>query len=304
MNQHNLLPVTLLLLMMAVSLPALFGLPLEITIILLIVYVVVLSAFSFVHGTQMLGRKKIAAFFCIAVLVTYLMEWLGTHFGVPFGHYYYTNRLGPMLMEVPITIPFQWFNILYASYIMSQILLSGWRKREDQAGQSTVEGQILSKAYPRLIVTSIIVGLFMVSWDFINDPYMVGEGMWVWTDPTEFFGLMLFGIPFSNYLGWVLTGAIAVLVFELYRYFADRLPRNSLETHTESGELLALVPYVYVYVFQALSGLTSGVFSLMSAGGWEPIVLAAIGGGIAAIATVWGYSQIRSPLRKIATNSP
>jgi uncharacterized membrane protein len=294
MNLHDLLPVTLLLLMMAVSLPALFGLPIEVMIILLILYVVVLSAFSFVHGAQTLGKKEIVVFFCITALVTYLMEWFGTHFGVPFGHYYYTNRLGATLMEVPLTIPFQWFNILYASYIMSQVLVSGLRKREDQAE----EGQLLSKAYPRMIITSIIVGLFMVSWDFVNDPYMVGAGMWVWTDPGEFFGLMLFGIPLSNFLGWVLTGAIAVLVFELYGHLSNRLPRDSVATHTESGKLLALVPYVYVYIFQALSGLGSGVFSLMSKEGWGPIVLAAIGGGIATIATGWGYLQTQSQCRR------
>jgi uncharacterized membrane protein len=293
MNKHTMLSTALLVIMIAVSLPAFIGLSMEITIILLILYVVILSSFSFIHGAQMLGKKQIFVFFCIAVIVTYLMEWLGTHFGIPFGHYYYTNRLGPMIMDVPIAIPFQWFNILYASYIMSQIFLSRWTSQRRSNRQDDTQERPHSREYLRMLATSIIVGLFMVSWDFINDPYMVGVGMWVWTNPTEFWGLMLFGIPLSNFLGWILTSAAATLIFELYQYHKEHIREELVRSDVDRGKILVLVPYAYAYAFQTLNGITSGVLSLQSVNGWGPMMLAAISGGIAVAITIWGY--IRTP---------
>jgi len=91
---------------------------------MLILYVAFFFGFSFTHGLQTLGGRAISVFFGITALTTYVMEWLGTHFGIPFGHYYYTNQLGPLLMDVPIVIPIQWFNVLYVCYLMTNIILT------------------------------------------------------------------------------------------------------------------------------------------------------------------------------------
>jgi uncharacterized membrane protein len=289
MNRENALLVTLLIAMMAVSLPAFFGLPLPIKILLLILFVVILSAFGFTHGAQTLGQRGIIVFFTISALVTYLMEWLGTHYGIPFGNYFYTNQLGPMFMDVPIVIPVQWFNILYVSYIMTDIIVSGIESRKGKAKHDNVEESKLSKAFPRMLLISVIVGLLMVSWDFINDPYMVGVGMWVWTDPTEFLGLVLFSIPLSNFLGWILTSVIAVLLFELYWHHSDDISRKT--TNMKHARILVLVPYLYMLVFQAINGIVSGVFSAAAIEGLGPILLASASMGLAIAVTSWSYLE-------------
>ena len=290
MSRQNALAISLLIAMVAVSLPAFFGLPLHIVILLLLLYATTLIAFSFVHGVQTLGLRGVSALFCITVIVTYLMEWVGTHYGIPFGHYYYTDQLGSLLMDVPIVIPLQWFNMMYACYIMTNIILSGG-KREGETIPSKSGEWTLSTAFPRMVVTSIIVGLFMVSWDFINDPYMVGLGSWVWTSPTEFLGLMLFGIPLSNFLGWVLTSAVTILLFELYAYRRGLTQKRVTDIKSGPAILLVLVPYLYALIYQATSGVLAGVFSLPSMYGWGPIVLATVCMGLAATLTMLSHRR-------------
>jgi uncharacterized membrane protein len=279
MNQRDLLPVALLVCMAALSLPVLFGLPWSTTIVLLVLYVLTLTAFGFVHGSQTLGVKGILVFFCFSAATTYAMEWLGTHFGIPFGHYYYTEQMGPLLMEVPVIIPLQWFNMMYVSYIAADVILSRWRRGDT----SRPFAQVL----PRMASVSLLVGLLMVSWDFINDPYMVAVGMWVWTHPSEFFGLVLFGVPLSNFLGWVLSSAVAVFLFEVYAHRAGFDSQIVRDTKLGPSVLLVLVPYLYALFYQAASGLLTGVFSLASADGWGPIGLATASMGLAAALTVW-----------------
>jgi uncharacterized membrane protein len=140
-----------------------------------------------------------------------------------------------------------------------------------------------------MLLISVIVGLLMVSWDFINDPYMVGVGMWVWTDPTEFLGLVLFSIPLSNFLGWILTSVIAVLLFELYWHHSDDISRKT--TNMKHARILVLVPYLYMLVFQAINGIVSGVFSAAAIEGLGPILLASASMGLAIAVTSWSYLE-------------
>ncbi|MFW9975870.1 MAG: carotenoid biosynthesis protein [Candidatus Thorarchaeota archaeon] len=294
MYRSNVISIGFLSLMIVVTLPVFLNPPLYMLIIVLTLYVAMFFGFVITHGNQTLGGRTISVFFGITFLVTYVMEWLGTHFGVPFGHYYYTNQLGPLLMDVPIVIPFQWFNTLYVCYIMTNIILGRGDIVDSEAKTSESGVSRFSVIVPRLLATSLIAGLFMVSWDFINDPYMVGMGNWVWTDPTEFFGLTFHDIPLSNFLGWVLTSALTVLLFDLYRY-RYRMPiRWTMNTTAKPMMGLVLVPYLYLLAFQAAHGVMQGVFSFEVLMAWEPIALAMVSMIIAAALTSWRYFQTRS----------
>ncbi len=287
MNRSDAISIVFLSLMIVVTLPVFLNPPLYMLIIMLTLYVAMFFGFVMAHGNQTLGGRAISVFFGVTFLVTYVMEWLGTHFGVPFGHYYYTNQLGPLLMDVPVVIPFQWFNTLYVCYIMTNIFLG--RSEIAERGLSSVSR--FSAVVPRLLATSVVAGLFMVSWDFINDPYMVGMGNWVWTDPSEFFGLAFHDIPLSNFLGWVLTSALTVLLFDLYRYRYQMPIRWSVNTVTKPVMWLVLVPYLYLLVFQTAHGVMEGVFSFEVLMSWGSIALAMICMGFAVALVCWRYFQ-------------
>jgi putative membrane protein len=68
-----------------------------------------------------------------------------------------------------------------------------------------------------LIVLSATIGL--TAWDFLLDPWMVGEGHWQWTNPEPALpGLP--GIPITNYIGWIISTFILFLIL-------DRFPRRT-----------------------------------------------------------------------------
>jgi uncharacterized membrane protein len=172
---------------------------------------------------------------------------------------------------------------------MTIIVLGKTKMKKVRLEQHEIGQSGAVKRASRFLAIPIVVGLFMVSWDFINDPYMVGVGMWIWTNPNEFFGLMLFGIPLSNFFGWVLTSGAAILLFEVYKH------RNSFESQrvtdggSDSSVLLVIVPYLYMLIYQAASGITMGVFSYASIDRWVPIALASICMMIATILTLHRY---------------
>ncbi len=245
--------------------------PLLLMIILLSIYVIILFAFCIIHGARTLGRTTIVVFFASSAAVTYIMEWLGTHYGVPFGSYYYTYKIGPLLFGVPLVIPIQWFNMLYICYMLSRAILA----RACVVGPART--QIVSS-----FVLALTTGLVMVAWDLINDPFMVAMGAWVWTDPAWFYGLMYQGIPITNYIGWEFTSLLAVLVFELYRARAD-IAVHWFDDRHKISNLLILIPYAMAYFSQAIQGVMFGVLPLESPTGQIPLIAAGATMGIISV---------------------
>ena len=278
MNNEDIVSLSLILLSIAVSLPSFLEISSQTRIFLLLLYIIFLSSFTFYHGSKTLGRNNIIVFVGISIIVTFVAEFLGTHYGLIFGHYYYTESLGPKFINVPIAIPLTWFNILYLSYVLSQILLL-----------PLFSSQSSSKVIFKGLASSVLVGLCMVIWDLINDPYMVSLGMWVWTEPAEFFNLMLFDIPVSNFIGWFFTSAVVIVLFEIY-YFKTINPEVSpLKRTIETNFYLVLIPYIYLVVFQALNGLSTGLFSPIT--GWGPIALSWTGVSIITILIIVNYTK-------------
>jgi putative membrane protein len=56
------------------------------------------------------------------------------------------------------------------------------------------------------------VGAFgLMAWDVFLDPQMVGDGHWTWAHPTPSLP-GVDGIPLTNFAGWLLVGALMMLV--------------------------------------------------------------------------------------------
>lgn len=124
----------------------------------------------------------------IAALVGILawgIEFLGSSTGVPFGEYDYTTTLQPQLLHVPLVIPLAWLMMLPVAWAVAQII----------GGRSPRWRFILLSA------------LAFTAWDLFLDPQMVSWGYWVWAYPVGYFG-----IPWSNYAGWLLAAAVLTAV--------------------------------------------------------------------------------------------
>jgi uncharacterized membrane protein len=132
-----------------------------------------------VVADAVLRNRMPALFAFVAVyLVSLASELLGTAYGVPFGPYSYTSLLGPKWFNlVPLLIPLSWFTVSWACWVILRQRTSG--------------------------VPAILLGTsLLLAWDLLLDPAMSKvTSYWVWGETGSYYGM-----PWSNLLGWGLTG--------------------------------------------------------------------------------------------------
>jgi len=126
-------------------------------------------------------RRALRTFFIVGSL-SLLVEMVGSATGFPFGGYAYTGELQPQVGHVPLLIPLAWFMMLPTAWAVA----ARWRRRW-------------------LFVP--LSALALTAWDLMLDPQMVAWNLWQWDNPVGFFG-----IPWSNYAGWLLTAALLTLL--------------------------------------------------------------------------------------------
>src|SRR4030088_3434294 len=73
-------------------------------------------AFALVHGAVRYGWGGIATFIVISLVVSNILENTSILTGFPFGHYYYTDDLGPKLFLVPLVIGVAYFFTGYLAW--------------------------------------------------------------------------------------------------------------------------------------------------------------------------------------------
>ncbi len=113
----------------------------------------------------------------------WLVEYIGSNTGLPFGTYQYTEKLQPQIAHVPVLVPLAWFMMLPVCWAVAEKLVgrpSGWRFMAAAAAA-------------------------MTAWDLFLDPQMVNWQFWLWMDVPS---INYFGIPFLNYAGWFVSSWI------------------------------------------------------------------------------------------------
>lgn len=161
-------------------------------------------ALAFVHVWVGFGWKGAAALFAAGYAIGFAAECASIHTGFPFGFYDHTDVLGMKLAKVPLFIPFGFFAITYLAWIIARLIV------EDGRGQT-------------LIWTPIVTGLIATSFDVATDA--IGAtvyGHWIYRHPTG-----IFGVPLTNYLGWILTTWAIGLAFSLIAPRFERTPPMS-----------------------------------------------------------------------------
>lgn len=152
------------------------------------------------HAMGRLSVSRGLTLFAVSFVVSLGAELLGTATGLPFGAYHYTQLLGYKIGGlVPFNIPTSWFYMLYASLAICGRLLPA----KDDA---------TSRWY-----WAFMAALVLTAWDVSMDPAMVKTLHWVWDVPdlsdhsgfVQFFASpSFFGMPLTNWLGWLLTGTV------------------------------------------------------------------------------------------------
>ena len=146
----------------------------------------------------------------------YGIELVGVKTGLPYGEFAYLIDLGPMLFgQVPIGLPVFFLPLVLNSYLLVVLLL----------------GSRAASTWLRLGGTLGMV----LAMDLVLDPGAVGLGFWAYLD-----GGRYYGIPATNFVGWVFSGAISVWVFD--RILArDRLLERLADCRFMLDDLISFV---------------------------------------------------------------
>ncbi|MFC6718606.1 bisanhydrobacterioruberin hydratase [Natrialbaceae archaeon GCM10025810] len=122
---------------------------------------------------------------------TYAIEFVGVRTGWPYGTFEYGIRLGPMVAdEVPLALPLFFVPLVANAYLLTVLVLG------DRA-----------RSLPLRLGGAVAA---VVAVDLVLDPGAVAVGFWTYVPPGGYYG-----VPLSNYLGWLLSGAVGVVLFDL-----------------------------------------------------------------------------------------
>jgi uncharacterized membrane protein len=207
-----------------------------------------LLALSVWHAVVVKGVGPTIAFFIIAIVISWVCEFIGHNKGWFFGHYHYTATLGPAIGGVPLIITVTWSLIVYTAF-----MLVGWF--------FDMGGEIRSRSWRGRALWSVLIAAasatLVCAWDLIVDP-MATSGVW-WTaagrDPWWYWfyggpylrelpgkpGLGLPGVPIGNFVGWWVAPFFMVLIFCLFFQKRDRIKGSLLNA-------LPLLVYFYIYI--------------------------------------------------------
>jgi len=109
------------------------------------------------------------------VLLGFTVEYVGSHTGIPFGRYHYTDVLRPQIGHVPVIIPLAWLMMMPPSWAVAALLVG---------------------PEPRWLF-AVTAGAAFTAWDLFLDPQMVHWNFWQWEKKGRYFG-----IPAGNFFGW------------------------------------------------------------------------------------------------------
>jgi putative membrane protein len=183
---------------------------------------------------------------------TYAIEYVGVTTGYPYGTFQYGVELGPMLGGIPVALPLFFLPLVANAYLLCLLLLGD--------------------AARRVVLRVPLVVAAVIGMDLVLDPAAVSIGFWAYEA-----GGLYYGVPWSNYAGWLLSAVVAVAVLD---YAFDR---NAVLTRLEACRFMLddLVSFVILW------GGINAYF-----GNWIPATLA-VGYGYA----LWKTDRFDFPER-------
>ncbi|CAM4283623.1 carotenoid biosynthesis protein [Paenibacillus typhae] len=130
------------------------------------------------------------------------VEWFGVHTGHLFGSYGYSDILGPLLYGVPATLGFAWIAVVCNAVLLCRDFgQSGWRL---------------------MLLRAVQVGFWTVLLDLVLDPVAHARGFWTWGDGGGFYG-----VPVSNFIGWLIAGSLLSLFIPAVRLSGRAVRRGT-----------------------------------------------------------------------------
>lgn len=200
-------------------------------------FVPLINAIVIVHALRMWKPRRLIIFYVWVFAVSTLIENFGVLTGIPFGHYHYTEILGPQLGVVPIAIGFSYVPAAYFCWVIALLLT---RKARNNKGVTTS------------LFTPLVASIAMVMWDLSLDPLnsTVGQS-WIWEN-----GGAYFGVPIINFVGWFVTVMAFFIPFALYLRRGESKAATMSPAPSQQFWLQALIVYFVMGLSRVLMSFT------------------------------------------------
>jgi len=167
------------------------------TLLIVILHVVPPALFALAHGSFLYRAKGMAVFAALCLGFGTLAESVSLRTGFPFGHYYFTDVMGPKIFQLPVLLALAYLGIGYVAWILALLILGYFDKPVRGTG---------------VVALPLLASLIMLAWDLSMDPnWSTLIRAWIWRD-----GGTYFGVPVSNFFGWFLVAYIYYQAFTLY----------------------------------------------------------------------------------------
>ena len=150
--------------------------------------VILFSIPVFWASVMWLGRRDAIALFAIFGVLALLIETSAIVTGFPYGHFGYSGLLGYKLFGyTPWTVALAWTPLVLAVYAVAR------------------------RTVGNAILRIVLIAVFLVVFDLVIDPGAVKIGFWRYEGGGQFYG-----VPVSNFIGWIFSGVIAGIVIEIF----------------------------------------------------------------------------------------
>jgi uncharacterized membrane protein len=242
-NEHNRLVLsTLLLLYLIARVLQLFAGRVP-SLLLVLLHVIPPALFAMIHGARIYRSRGILLFAGLCLGVGSLFESVSLRTGFPFGHYRFTDLMGPKLFDLPILLVLAYVGMGYLSWVVGLVMLE-------------CEDEPLSGSM--IVLVPLVASFAMTAWDVSMDPIWADiDHAWVWRD-----GGSYYGVPVSNFFGWFLTVYIFYQLFALYLRGRVSIPAPTSHWHlailfyatSAAGNLLVVAPVSLGGVFVDAAG--------------------------------------------------
>lgn len=201
------------------------------------------------------GWRKTLIFTVAAYLIAFISEKLSITTGFPYGWYYYldsTSHRELWIWGVPFFDSLSYVFLTYCSYTTALFILSPLATRG--LDLITLETRAIRHSW-----AALVLGAFLQTFlDIIIDPVALQGNRWFLG---QIYGYhepgLHFGVPISNYVGWLLTSFALVAIFQqIDRRREEKTPYGIFAIPFRS--LLGPILYLSVLIFNWVVALWIG----------------------------------------------
>ncbi len=178
-----------------------------------------------------LGWRDALILWAILGITALAIETSAIITGFPYGHFGYSELLGFKLFGyTPWTVALAWTPLVIGAYAVAAGLIGK---------------QISAISDRRSALRIVLTAVLLVMFDVVLDPGAVKLGFWRYADASGFYG-----VPLSNFLGWLLSGAIGAAAIDVLARI--RRPLLPVPAQLTSSAFFIISFWTFIAVFSSL----------------------------------------------------